>query len=209
MSGGRILIVDDHPATREGLSLAARAALPGATIVMAGTIADAVSALRARAPFRQILLDFDLPDAHGYSGLLKLQHLAPAVQIIMVTAREEPTLIEAAKALGASGYLLKRSSLDQIAAALRDIIAGAVRFPESSGDATGIAAAHARISDLSRAQYAVLMALADGRSNKQIARDLHVTEATVKAHMSAILRKLGVGNRAQVLIAMQPLFQAQ
>jgi DNA-binding NarL/FixJ family response regulator len=208
MTGPRILIADDHPLTREGLSLAARAAVPGATVVSVGSIADAVAAMATRPAFRLLLLDFHLPDAHGYSGLLKLQHLDPSMPIVVVTAREDATLVEAAKALGASGYLFKSLPLDDVAAVLRRIVAGATHFPSGASASPLIAAARARISDLSPAQHTVLMALADGRSNKQIARDLNVTEATVKAHMTAIFRKMGVGNRTQALLAVQPLFQA-
>jgi DNA-binding NarL/FixJ family response regulator len=182
--------------------------MPGATIVGVGTIADAVAAMTTRPPFRLVLLDFQLPDAHGYSGLLKLQHLDPHVPIVVVTAREDNSLIEAAKALGAAGFLFKSTPLDELAGLLRRIIAGHSHFPAGASASPTIAAARARITDLSPAQHAVLLALADGRSNKVIARDLAITEATVKAHLTAIFRKLGVTNRTQALLAVQPLFQA-
>lgn len=205
---GRILIADDHPLTREGLSLAARAAIPGATVVGAGTIAEAAAAMATKPAFRLILLDFLLPDAHGYSGLLRLQYLDPSVPIVVVTAREDPALVEAAKALGAAGYLFKSVPLDEVAAVLRRIVAGGTHFPATATASPTIVAARARIAELSPAQHAVLLALADGRSNKQIARDLSIAEATVKAHLTAIFRKLGVANRTQALLAVQPLFGA-
>jgi len=206
---GRVLIADDHPLAREGMSLAARAALPGANVVGVGTIAEAVEAMGTRPPFRLILLDFQLPDAHGYSGLLKLQHTDGKVPIVVISAREDNTLVEAAKALGAAGFIFKSMPLDAIAGQLRHILAGHAHFPAGASASPTIAAARERISDLSPAQHSVLLALADGRSNKVIARDLDITEATVKAHLTAIFRKLRVTNRTQALLAVRPLFQTE
>lgn len=203
--GGHVLVADDHPLTREGLSLAARAALPGATIVSVGSVAEAVAQAEARGRFRMVLLDFQLPDARGYSGLLALQMHDPGVPIVVVTAHEDPALVEAARALGAAGFLFKSLPLDTIAARLREVDQGRVVFPADVVPNAAVAAARARIDNLSPAQHRVLIALADGRSNKHIARELDVTEATVKAHLSAIFRRMGVANRAQAMLAMQPL----
>lgn len=203
----RILVVDDHPLTREGLSLAARVALPGASVVGVGSIGDAVTSMSSKPAFRLVLLDFQLSDAHGYSGLLKIQHLDPHVPIVMITSREDASLVEAAKALGAAGFVFKSRPVDEIAAILKRIISGHSYFPADIAASPTIAAARARITDLSPAQNAVLLALADGRSNKEIARDLDITEATVKAHLTAIFRRLGVHNRTQALLAVRPLFE--
>ncbi len=203
--GGHVLVADDHPLTREGLSLAARAALPGATIVSVGSVAEAVAQAEARGRFRMVLLDFQLPDARGYSGLLALQMHDPGVPIVVVTAHEDPALVEAARALGAAGFLFKSLPLDTIAARLREVDQGRVVFPADVVPNAAVAAARTRIDNLSPAQHRVLIALADGRSNKHIARELDVTEATVKAHLSAIFRRMGVANRAQAMLAMQPL----
>lgn len=202
--GGRVLIADDHPLIREGMALAVRAALSGAVVDTAGTIDEALTALRERAGYRLILLDFVLPDAHGFSGLMQLQHVARGAPIAMISAREEPALVEAAQALGASGFLYKSRPLDTLVNALRDIDAGGTAFPQVT-TGTGSVSLRERIASLSGAQLRVLIALADGRLNKQIAGDLDLSEATVKAHLTAIFRKLGVGNRAQALLAVQPL----
>lgn len=207
-ASNRILIADDHPLTREGLSLAARSAVAGSTAHGVGTIAEGAALLEAWKSCRMILLDFMLPDAHGYAGLLTLQSIVPRTPIVVISAREDATIVDAAKALGAAGYLFKSRPLDEIATSLREIDDGRTIFPASAAPEPGVAAARQRIADLSRAQHAVLMALADGRSNKQIAYDLSVTEATVKAHLTAIFRKLGVTNRSQALLAVQPLLSA-
>lgn len=209
-AGGRVLIADDHPLTREGLALAARLALPGVTVCTAGTVAEAVSTTDKTPIDRMILLDLMLPDARGYSGLMSMQHHAPDVPIVIVSAREEPALTEAARAIGAAGFLFKSLPLDVIAGHLREIDAGRRAFPtrQSAGEASAgpdFSAILGRIAELSPAQRTVLLALANGRSNKIIAYDLDVTEATVKAHLTSIFRKLGVSNRTQALIAVQPL----
>ncbi|KTT73917.1 LuxR family transcriptional regulator [Sphingomonas endophytica] len=204
-SGGRVLVADDHPLSREGLALAARAALGGATTVGVGSVVEAQAALETRLPYRMILLDLFLPDASGFSGLLTLQMYARGTPIVLVTASEEPRLAGAARALGAAGYLYKSLALDQIAQRLRRIDAGETSFPSTTPEASGVREARERIAALSNAQRGVLMALADGRANKQIAHDLAISEATVKAHMTAVFRKLGVTNRAQALLAIQPL----
>ena len=209
MAAGSVLIVDDHPLTREGLSLAARAAMPGALIVGVGSIGEAVAAMANRRRFRLILLDFRLPDSHGYAGMLRLQQIDPAAPIVVVTAHEEPHLVEAAKALGAAGFAYKNLPLDEVAAVLKRILSGHTHFPEGAVADTSIASARARIKDLSKAQYGVLLALANGHANKRIAHDLSITEATVKAHLTAVFRKIGVTNRAQALIAVRPLLGAE
>ena len=203
----RILIVDDHPISREGLSIASRAALPGTAVTGVGTIAEAEGAMAATR-FRLILLDYRLPDAHGYSGLLRLQHCDGSVPIVVVTGREDQPLIEAARVLGAAGYVFKSTPVDDLVAILRKVVAGGSWFPsDSPAPNASIANMRRRIADLSRAQQRVLMALSDGRSNKQIAYDLDVSEATVKAHLTAVFRRIGVTNRTQALIAVGPILE--
>jgi DNA-binding NarL/FixJ family response regulator len=214
MVAGHVLIADDHPLIREGLMLAVKLAVPGVMIDTAGSIEEAGRVIaQRRKGYRLVLLDFMLPDSRGFSGLLHLQHLLGATPIAFVSSNRESSVIEAAQALGAVGFLSKSWPLDRLTAALREIVAGKPVFPEKNHatadhDASPARPARDLISTLSGAQLKVMLALADGRLNKQIAGDLGITEATVKAHMSAIFRKLGVTNRAQALLAMQPLLGA-
>ncbi|MBH9538514.1 response regulator transcription factor [Novosphingopyxis sp. YJ-S2-01] len=203
--GGYVLIADDHPLTREGLALAARAAMPGVAPISAGTVEQAEQALASRRAVRLILLDFVLPDSNGYSGFMRLQMASRSSRIVIVSGREEVGLIEAARALGAAGFIFKSDPLDNIAEKVRRIDAGASIFPSEGSPDPVIQAARQKIANLSPSQLKVLVALADGRLNKQIAADLDITEATVKAHLTAIFRKLGVTNRTQALLAVQPL----
>jgi DNA-binding NarL/FixJ family response regulator len=201
--GGRVLVVDDHPLTREGLSLAARAALSGISVVVAGSAKEALEAVQ-RSEWRMILLDLELPDAHGLSAILTLQAHAPRTKIVVVSAIERPNSIEAARALGAAGYLFKSLPLDALAAQLRAVDVGNLAFPPTDA-APAISDLKARFDTLSPSQRSVLLALVDGRSNKEIARELDVSEATIKAHLTAVFRKLGVTNRGQAMLAVQPL----
>jgi DNA-binding NarL/FixJ family response regulator len=210
VSGSRLLLADDHPLIREGLALAARVAMPELTIDSVGSIAEAEATIARHRGYRLALLDLMLPDARGFSGFLRLQHALGEVPIVIVSARQQPELIEAARALGAAGYLSKAQPLDETLGSLRTILSGKTVFPPMSGKmSSDVSDARARIADLSGAQLRVLMALADGRLNKQIAGDLGVTEATIKAHLTAIFRKLGVNNRTQAILAMQPLLAEQ
>jgi DNA-binding NarL/FixJ family response regulator len=198
-------LADDHPLVREGLALAARVALPELIIDNVGSIAEAEQMVARHKGYRMALLDLVLPDARGFSGFLRLQHVLGKVPIVIISARQQPELIEAARALGAAGYLSKAQPLDELLSSLRAALAGKTVFPRATVSNTDASLARRRLADLSGAQLRVLMALADGRLNKQIAGELGVTEATIKAHMTAIFRKLGVNNRTQAILAMQPL----
>lgn len=206
MLGRHVLIADDHPLSREGLGMAVRAALPGITVDNAGSIHEAVETVASRkSGYRMVLLDFVLPDARGFSGFLQLQHVLGQTPIVMVSAHRDPVIVEAARVLGAAGFLHKGLALDALVAGLRDVVDGRAVFPTAETGESAATSARDRIATLSGAQLKVMLALADGRLNKQIANDLDIAEATVKAHLTAIFRKLGVVNRAQALLAMQPL----
>lgn len=198
-----ILIADDHPLTCEGLAMAARLAVPGAVIHFAGSIAEAERRIEAHGKYHLILLDLMLPDASGFSGLLRLQFASPSARIAVITARQELALATQARELGAVAFLRKSEPIDALAAQVRAIAGGESLFPDDAPSAGG--SMRERIAQLSDAQRRVLFALADGRSNKQMAHDLGITEATVKAHLTAIFRGLNVYNRAQALVALQPL----
>jgi DNA-binding NarL/FixJ family response regulator len=204
-----LLLADDHPLIREGLALAARVAMPELTIDSVGSIGEAEATIARHRGYRLALLDLMLPDSRGFSGFLRLQHVLGDVPIVIVSAKQNPELIEAARALGAAGYLSKAQPLDETLGSLRTVLSGKTVFPPvTARPQADVSEARSRISELSGAQLRVLMALADGRLNKQIAGELGVTEATIKAHLTAIFRKLGVNNRTQAILAVQPLLAA-
>ncbi len=202
------MIADDHPLIADALGLAARTVVPEIAIDTATSIAAAETLVRTHRGYRLVLLDYLLPDARGFSGFMRLQHLLGTVPIALVTGLQRPELIETARALGAIGFLPKSEPLDQMARAMRAMLSGASWFPPTAVQPDRSGDLRARIGELSGAQLRVLLALADGRINKQLAAELDVTEATIKAHLTAIYRKLGVQGRAQALLAVQPLLGA-
>lgn len=204
--GKRILVADDHPLSREGLSMAVRHIFPDCSVLAAGTIAEAERLAGQHGDLRLVLLDLLLPDTHGFSGLIRLRLLRPAVPIAIITACRDPDLPVTARDLGAIAFLAKATSLDQIADALRKVGEGHEVFPPTAKNADS-GPLRDQIANLSQAQRKVLFALAEGHANKRIAHELAVTEATVKAHLTTIFRRLGVTNRMQAMLVLQPLLR--
>ncbi|MBD3759732.1 MAG: response regulator transcription factor [Rhizorhabdus sp.] len=207
MSNGRILIADDHPLIREAIQLSMRARHPGYTVDVAGSIDEAEALIKRNGPYRLLLLDYELPDANGFGGFFKLQHLLGRTPIAIISAHDSEQMVSTAQAVGATGFLSKRQPLDVTIAGIEIILHGGRVFPPSPGPDTQTDMLRKRLDSLSGAQRRVLLALASGDLNKQIAADLGVSEATIKAHLSAIFRKLGVTNRTQAILLMRPLLQ--
>lgn len=200
----RVLIADDHPLFRAALTTAVRRARPDARLEEAQTLAELMDQLRADPYVSLTLLDLRMPDCEGFAGLLTLRAEFPAVPVAVVSATEDAEAVRKALAFGAAGYVPKSTSLDTMAEALSALLDGEEWAPalDAPAPADDIAA---RIASLTPSQLRILVGLQKGRLNKQIAYDMGVSEATVKAHMTAIFRKLGVLNRTQAVIAAQAL----
>lgn len=200
-------MADDHPLCVAALTMAAHAVDATIAVEEAGTLAEAEARARA-APPDLVLLDLMLPDVQGFAGLALLQAVLPGVPVAIVSSREDEAAVRQAVALGARGYLSKSAPLDRMIAAIRALLDGGRWFPEDSPvpalamPANDVAA---RMGTLSVAQLRVLHAIADGRQNKQIAWDLQLAEPTVKSHLAAIFRKLGVANRTQAVLALRAI----
>ncbi len=205
MERTRILIADDHPLMRGALRQAVAQTLASAEILEAGTLDATVDQLRRQSsvePIDLLLLDLHMPAMRGLLGLLLLRTEFPALPVIVVSAAEDADTIGRAQDYGASGYVPKSTPIDSISAAIRAVLAGGEWFPRrDTPRPTDDAELAQRLSALTPQQCRVLMMLSDGKLNKQIAWDMGVTEATVKAHVTVILRKLGVVSRTQAVIA--------
>lgn len=201
-----VLVADDHPLFREALRNAVARALPTATIREAESV-DALYALIERESDADLLLlDLNMPGAHGFSALVHLRAHYPQLPVMVVSAREEPAVMRRALDHGAVGFLPKSADAGTLGEAIDAVLAGDRWAPASALKAPAAGAeehdAAQRVRDLTPQQFRVLQMLGDGLLNKQIAYELGVSEATIKAHMTAILRKLGASNRTQaVLIA--------
>lgn len=208
---GSALIIDDHPLFCEALSMTLSAINGVADVRTAETLAAALDALDGEAPPDVILLDLNLPDVSGLDGLIRLKTAAEATPVIVVSSMSDERIVAMALRAGASGFVPKHSQGEVFREALATISAGGVYAPKGFdlGDdapAPGDEALH-RLSSLTLQQARILALVCEGQLNKQIAHELSIAETTVKAHMTAILRKLGVHSRTQaVLIAQQANF---
>jgi DNA-binding NarL/FixJ family response regulator len=201
----RILIADDHPLVRGALRQAVANAVAGAEIVECGALEGVTRALEANSEVDLILLDLAMPGVRGYSGLMMLRAQYPGVPVVVVSGREERNVIRLCIDFGASGFIPKSTDMETMQSAIRAVLAGDLWAP-SDVDLNGpvdrdTADSVRRLASLTPQQVRVLMMLSEGLLNKQIAYELSVSEATVKAHVSAILQKLGVESRTQAVIA--------
>ncbi len=193
----RVVIVDDHPLFIDALTLALRPLASGAAPSSASTLAQAMAILRT-VPADLILLDLMLPDAGGVESVARVREVAAHARVVVVSGKDDAVTVNLARALGADGFISKASPLTEIQQRLRAVLAGEAVFPEAQ-PAPAVADA---ISALTQAQARVLAAAATGKLNKQIAYEMNLAEPTIKAHMSAIFKKLGVNNRTQAILAL-------
>lgn len=199
-----ILIADDHPLFREALGRAVRRAVGEATVHEAGDVATLMRTLEAHPDGDLLLLDLNMPGAHGFSALVSIRSAYPAVPIVMVSANDDAATVNRALALGAAGFIPKSVDADTLSAAVARVLEGDTWVPPGIGTAPGMSEedrdAARRLASLTPQQFRVLGLVCSGLLNKQIAYELDVSEATVKAHMTAILRKLDVYTRTQAVM---------
>lgn len=196
------LIADDHPMVRDALRTALAQAFAGSTIALAGTLAEVQTALDRQPETDALLLDLDMPGMDGLTGLALLRSEWATVPIIVVSAARDAAIPRRAYDLGASAYVDKSASLEEIAATVRAVLDGEILAPPEAADGDTFAQ---RAAQLTPQQWRVLALMVHGDQNKQIAYKLGVGEPTVKAHVTVILRKLGVRSRTQAVIEARGL----
>ncbi|GAA5662981.1 transcriptional regulatory protein DegU [Brucella sp. NBRC 14130] len=200
------IIADDHPLFRGALRQVLSGQSRSVEIIEVGDF-DAVKKLVGeREDIDLLLLDLTMPGGTGLSGLVTLKALQPALPIIIVSATDDAATIRHAVELGASGFISKSASMETIGEAVSTVLAGDIWTPADieldHAHDPEIEALIARLRTLTPQQTRVLTMLAEGLLNKQIAYELGVSEATVKAHVSAVLQKLGVDSRTQAVILL-------
>lgn len=199
-----ILVADDHPLFREALKGAVSRLLPGARLVESDNADALLASAEAHPEADLVLLDLNMPGAHGFSALVHLRAAQPQLPVVVVSAREEASVVRRALEHGAAGFIPKSSDPSLIREAIGTVLEGGQWAPPQAGPAEGLHPEEAevarRLAELTPQQFRVLGMLATGLLNKQIAHELGVSEATVKAHMTAILRKLGASNRTQAVL---------
>lgn len=200
----QLLIADDHPLFRDALTMALRTGeLADSRIELASTLDETRERLSAGDEYDLLLLDLRMPGSEGFFGLVQIRKEFPDVPLVVISGSDDPAIIARTRALGALGFIAKSTSTSDIQAAVAQVLAGdevwPAGLPDREDDAE-IADIAQRVQDLTDQQLRVLQQLQRGRLNKQIAYDLSISEATVKAHVTAIFRKLGVLNRTQAVI---------
>ena len=205
MSGPRLIVADDHPLFREALRRTLAIAIAEAEVVEAGSFDQVVALLEAGGDVDLVLFDLKMPGVQGLSGLAYMRSQFPGVPVVVVSASDEPAVIRRALDLGASGFIPKSTPVEDMQVAVKAVLGGDLWWPpglDRDGACDREAADLARrLTTLTPQQVRVLMLLREGLLNKQIAYHLGVSEATIKAHVSAILQKLDVESRTQAVIA--------
>jgi DNA-binding NarL/FixJ family response regulator len=208
-----IMIADDHPLVRGALREAVLGLVEGISVVEAGTFEEVTELLGKGSEVDLILLDLNMPGVQGFSGLMFLRAQHPGTPVIVVSGNEDRGVIRRCIEFGASGFIPKSVDVHTMRGAIRGVLEGGTWTP-SDVDLTTPADRETsnlvkRLGSLTPQQVRVLMMLSEGLLNKQIAYELSVSEATVKAHVSAILQKLGVESRTQAVIAAAKIAAGQ
>jgi DNA-binding NarL/FixJ family response regulator len=208
-AGHKFVIADDHPLFRGALKQAIAGLADVSSVLEAGDFESVKAIVAANEDIDIILLDLSMPGASGLSGLISLRGIHATVPVVIVSAHDDPETIRRALELGASGFISKSASMDNIRSAIEAVLSGEISAP---GDIDLGVERDPEISDLIKRlqsltpqQTRVLGMLAEGLLNKQIAYELSVSEATIKAHVSAILQKLGVDSRTQAVILLSKI----
>jgi DNA-binding NarL/FixJ family response regulator len=212
-----MLLIDDHPLVADGLRLLAEALDPPTELLWAGTLEEGFATLEAEPDVRLVLLDLRLPGHAGYSALDRFRQRLPSMPVVVLSGSVERALILGTIERGATGFIPKTSQRDETARALRRVAGGDIYVPaEAMSRPAGspaealdtaradeldeaAALAGAAIERMTQRQREVLRQLLHGRTNRMIARDLGLSDNTVKIHVSAVLRAIGAANRAQAV----------
>jgi len=209
----RLVIADDHPLFRGALREAVTGLFEPDAIAEAGSFDDISALLDGNNDVDLVLLDLAMPGVRGFSGLMYMRAQYPGVPVVIVSGNDDPAVIRRCMDFGASGFIPKTLSVKAIRTAIEQVLNGGTWTPPDLDLSVkcddGSAAMLARLASLTPQQVRVLMMLSAGLLNKQIAYELGVSEATVKAHVSAILQKLGVESRTQAVIAAAKIESGQ
>lgn len=204
----QFIIADDHPLFRTAMTHTLAQKFADAQIAEVGSLSALLDLLKTGIEVDLLLLDLHIPQAHGFTGLALISEQFSEVPVMIVSGNDNPSVIHKAIAIGASGFLPKAVSNNDISAAIDAVLAGHIWLPANLPEAVEAELEDLpaeRIAALTPQQLRVLTMIGEGLYNKQIASELEVTDATIRAHVTEIFRKLGVTNRTQAVIMFNRL----
>lgn len=208
MQPDKVIIADDHPLFRQALLETLKTELSNTQWLEAETVVELNQLLTKNSDSDLLLLDLNIPGAHGFNTLVHVRQHFPQIPVVVVSAYDDTDTITKAMEHGASGFVPKSTPVQTIFEAISQVVAGNIWTPPSFSSHQGQNSKSQiaeRIASLTQQQYKILMMFAEGMLNKQIAYDLNVSEATIKAHATAIFKKLNVRNRTQAVITLGEL----
>jgi len=205
-----VIVADDHPLFRTAIKEALEANQGETTFLEASSFESLQKLVDENQDVDLVLLDLHMPGVTGFAGLVYLCKRYPSVPVVIISATEDPVVIQRALEHGAAGFIPKSSSIETITGAIDQVLMGEIWVPTSvqsnlPGSNDSELELAERMAQLTPQQFKVLMMMSQGLLNKQIAYDLGVSEATIKAHVTAIMNKLGVSNRTQAVLAASQL----
>ena len=201
-----LVVADDHPMFRAAVSQALRNVVAGARVVEAASQSSLETVLAAEASVDLVLLDLTMPGAMGFSSLIWLRGEYPDLPVIVISSNDHPRTVRRAQQFGAAGFVSKAAPAEVLGQAVGDVLAGGSWFEAARAERSEQDAALAvRLAQLTPQQFRVLMLLADGLLNKQIAASMGLAENTVKIHVTAVLSKLECRSRTQAAVLVKSL----
>lgn len=205
----KIIIADDHPMFRSALKLSVLSDHHHCQIIECASLQSLKDLLKSHHDADLLLLDLNMPGADGFSSLLYVQHKYQELPVMIISANDRIDVMKQAKAFGALGFIGKSANIDVIRQAINAVLSGDYYFPAECDNIHNVDDEMYQltkgVSELTPQQYKILLMLKQGLLNKQIAYELEISEATVKAHVTAIMRKLGANNRTQAVMKVSQL----
>lgn len=210
MQAETVIVADDHPLFRTAIKEALEAEQGETRFLEANSFESLQALVDKQKEVDLVLLDLHMPGISGFAGLVYLRKRYPSVPVVIISANEDPVVIQRALEHGAAGFIPKSSSIATITEAIASVLMGEIWSPDTTvSDLPGNNVSEVELADrmaqLTPQQFKVLMMMSKGLLNKQIAYELGVSEATIKAHVTAIMNKLGVNNRTQAVLAANQL----
>ncbi|OUR78229.1 DNA-binding response regulator [Colwellia psychrerythraea] len=202
----KIILADDHPLFRQALTITLKSHFTSAVIVDAQNIPELELHLQSEEKADLLLLDLDIPGAHGFNSLISIRRSHPDLGIVVISGFEDKETIHKAMSFGAAGFIPKSTPVPKMLVAIKEVLNGTLWTPDGEFNPNEkVNNIDDKIASLTPKQHEILLMFADGLLNKQIASQLGTSESTIKSHASIIFLKLGVRNRTQAVITLNEL----